>query len=317
MAFLDKHWKNSLISAIMITLLSATAARAQDVELPKLDLPGLSNYTPAERKIPLNDTQTRTLFLEARLTAESEPLDDGIVWRIFGTTKDADGKMPLIASVSSGGARIELPKGSYIVHAAFGRAGATSRITIADEARVESLVLNAGGLRLDASLPDGGSMRLNRLKFDIYEPIGDNAEARLILPDVPPGKTIRLNAGTYHIVSKYGHINAVTRADLRVEAGKITEATIEQRAAQVNLNLVRSASGFPLADTAWSIINKSGDMVRQDVGAVPSMILSAGEYTVIAKNKDKVYQKDIEVVAGRDRTIRIETKPENEILIND
>lgn len=300
---------------LCLALVGAVAtAHAQDPLIPELNLQEL-NYAPADRKVPLTGIETGTLFLEARLAEEAEAVNQGMVWRIFGTQPTDDGKLPLIAVVEGGGARIDLEPGSYLVHAAFGRAGATSRITIQKEVRRESLVLNAGGLRLNAVLPDGSSMRESKLTFDIYERKPDQAEDSLILPNVPAGKTIRLNAGTYHVVSKYGAVNAVTRAGLHVEAGKTTEASVEHRAAQVTLNLVLSSNGFPLADTAWSVLTLSGDIIKEDVGAVPTMILSAGEYTIIAKNKDRIYQRDIEVIAGRDLTIRVEAIDENELTV--
>ena len=122
---------------------------------------------------------------------------------------------------------------------------------------------------------------------------------------MPNGATVRLPAGTYHVVSRYGAINATIRADLRVEPGKLTSAEIEHRAAQVTLNLLQSEDGFPLADTAWSVIGVSGDVIAEDVGAYPTMILAAGEYTVIARHRDRIYQRDIDVLAGRDMTIRV------------
>ncbi len=59
------------------------------------------------------------------------------------------------------------------------------------------------------------------------------------MPDVKPDTIIRLNSGTYHVVSNYGSANAIIRADIRVEAGKLTEATVQHRAAEVVLKLVR------------------------------------------------------------------------------
>ena len=68
---------------------------------------------------------------------------------------------------------------------------------------------------------------------------------------------------------------------------------------------MRTLNGFPLADTAWSIIGVSGDIIYEDVGAYPTMILAAGEYTVVANHRDQIYQETIDVVAGRDMTIRV------------
>lgn len=303
---------NTSQCAIIAFAAMCAMAHAQQPTLPELDLS--TPYAPPNAATAPGSPDTGVLFLEARLTDDEETVNQGMVWRIFSTEPNADGKLPLVSVERGGAARIVLKPGTYLVHAAFGRAGATSRITIGKETKRESLVLNAGGLRLNAVLPDGSTMRENKLTFDIYERREGYTEDTLILPNAPAGRVIRLNAGTYHIVSKYGTINAVTRADLIVEPGRTTEASVEHRAAQVTLNLVASEKGFPLADTAWSVLSQSGDLIREDVGAVPSMILEAGEYTVIAKHKERIYQRDIDVIPGRDLTIRVEAIGENEVL---
>ena len=116
---------------------------------------------------------------------------------------------------------------------------------------------------------------------------------------------VRLNAGTYHVVSTYGAVNAVIRSDIRVEAGKLTEATVEHRAAQLTMKLVRDAGGEAIADTSWSVLTGSGDPVRENVGAFASMVLAEGDYTVIAKNRERIYQRDFTVVAGRNQDVEV------------
>ncbi|MCI5073743.1 hypothetical protein [Oricola sp.] len=273
-------------------------------------MPGVINYAPAALRSSLSgDGPPIDLFLDALLTEESQAITTGLVWRIFGSEPDAEGKLPLLASSKGGSTRLQLPPGSYLVHAAFGRAGATTRITLGDEPRHETMVLNAGGLRLEGVLPGGIPMRDEKLRFNIYEADqNDEGERRLILPDVSPGRTVRLNAGTYHIVSNYGEVNATIRADIQVEAGKTTTAKVEHRAAQVTLNLVRGQGGYPLADTAWSVLGASGDIITENVGAFPTMILAAGDYTVIAKNKSRVFQREINIQAGNDIVVKLDTE---------
>ena len=294
----------------------ATGAQAQDTPfLGDIDLPGVINYAPATLQTGISgEGPAVDLFLDALLTEESEAIKTGLVWRIFGSEPDIDGQLPLLASAKGGSTRLQLPPGSYLVHAAFGRAGATTRIALGDEARHETMVLNAGGLKLEGVLPDGIPMRDQKLRFNIYE-AGDaeEGERRLILPNVRPGRTVRLNAGTYHVVSNYGAVNATIRADIQVEAGKTTTAQVEHRAAQVTLNLVRGKNGFPLADTAWSVLGASGDIIAENVGAFPTMILAAGDYTVIAKNKNRVYQRDLTIQPGRDIVIKVDTETAEQI----
>lgn len=269
-----------------------------------LELPGLTSYAPADRIAPLTGITAGELLLEALLSDAGPTVGNGLVWRVFGAQAGTDGKLPLIATAEGGAARFALEPGSYLVHAAFGRASASARISIGAEERRKTMVLDAGGLMLDASLPEGGAVRRGKLSFDIYD-MGEAGERDLILPGVPAGKTVRLPAGTYHVVSRYGAVNANIRADLRVIAGQLTEAAIEHRAAQVTLNLVRSENGFPLADTAWSVIGASGEVLAEHVGAYPTMILAAGDYTVIANHRDRIYQRNFTVMAGRDVTVRV------------
>ena len=106
----------------------------------------------------------------------------------------------------------------------------------------ESLVLEAGGLKLDAVLSGGVRIPPSRLRFSVYEATSDAVgERALIVPDVSPNTVVRLNAGIYHVVSTYGTVNAVIRSDIRVEAGKLTEAMVEHKAAEVTMKLVREA----------------------------------------------------------------------------
>lgn len=302
------------IAAVIAGLpLSALAAQV-DVEtgnpiMPRLNLPDLNSYAAPNRTDDAASPTAVTLSLDALMTEDGKPIEKGMVWRIFGSKQDAEGKLPLVATAKGGSASVALEPGSYFVHAAFGRAGATTLINLGHEPRHKSMVLNAGGLRLEGVLPGNIPMRDQKLTFDIYEGTEDeNGESKLILPDVSPGRTVRLNAGTYHIVSNYGDVNATIRADIRVEAGKTTTAKVEHRAAQVTLNLVRGDNGYPLADTAWSILGPSGDIIAENVGAFPTMILAAGDYTVIARNKDRIYQRDIKIRPGRDIVVKVNTR---------
>ena len=210
-------------------------------------------------------------------------------------------------SLRPGGAsRFALEPGSYLVHAAFGRAGITKRISLTADNREEILVLDAGGLKLDAVLSGGVRIPASKLRFSIYSGEDQaNGERALILPDVKPDDIVRLNTGTYHIVSNYGAENATIRADLKVEAGKLTEATVEHKAAELTMKLVREAGGEAIADTAWSVINPSGEVIKESVGAFASMVLAEGDYTVIAKNKDKLFQRDFKVEAGKNQDVEV------------
>ena len=147
------------------------------------------------------------------------------------------------------------------------------------------------------------------MRFKIYAAeTREDGERGMIMDDVKPGTIVRLNAGSYHIVSEYGDINAVVRADIKVEAGKLTEATMQHRAAQIDLKLVSEEGGEAVADTAWSVLTSGGDIVEESVSAFPIMILAEGEYSVVAKNDGKVFNGKFKVEPGFDREIEVRTR---------
>ena len=293
--------------AILLSL-AAFPAAAQDGTkvLDKLVLPGLSNYAPPTIRGPLIQAVPGELRLSARLTEDGPEITRGLVWRVFGPEPDAEGRLPLIASAQGGASLFTLEPGSYLVHASFGRAGATKRITVGAAGRSESVVLDAGGLKLDAVLSGGVRIPPDRLRFAIYEEDADaSGERALVIPDVKPNTVVRLNSGTYHVVSTYGNVNAVIRSDIHVEAGKLTEATVEHRAAELTMKLVRDKGGEAIADTSWAILTDSGDIVRESVGAFASVVLAEGTYGIVAKNRDRIYQRDFTVVPGRNQDVEV------------
>ena len=295
--------------ALCASPLMAFPAHAQEDGANAVDglrLPGLNNYAPASVDNALAIAETGEVTLVAHLNEGGEEIPNGLVWRIFGTQPGADEKLPLVATARGGNTVFQLAPGSYLVHAAYGRAGVTKRITVGREPMREDLFLDAGGLKLNAILPGGVRIPQNQLRFSIYEAGEDNiGDGTLILPDVQPGSIVRLNAGTYHVVAKYGAINAVIRSDIRVEAGKLTEATVEHRAADLTMKLVRERGGEAIADTAWSVLTDTGEIVYETVSAYASMVLAEGDYTIVAKNRDRIYQRDFSVVPGRNQDVEL------------
>lgn len=297
----------AILSAIAVATLPAPAIAQDNADpLAGVKVPGLQAYAPARPEGSLAGENTGWIRLEARLTAESPELTRGMVWRVFRPQAGPDGKLEMVATGEGGSGEFQLEKGSYLVHAAFGRAGATKRITVGPEPQSDVLVLDAGGLILNAVLPGDFQVPANKLRFSIYEAQEQaDGERALIIPNVAPGRIVRLNTGTYHVVSTYGKVNAVIRSDIRVEAGKLTEATVEHRAAQLTLKLVRENGGEAIADTAWSVETESGDIVRESVGAFSSIVLAEGTYTINARHRDNVYTRTFQVVAGRNQDVEV------------
>jgi len=250
----------------------------------------------------------RRVQLEALLVEGGQPLEHGLVWRVFNPVPDDTGKLPMLATSEGGRANFEFEPGEYFVHVAFGLAGVTRKLAIPANAPIEgqSFVLNAGGLSLSAVSGNDGLIPPGKLRFSIYsEEFDANDQRRLIISGVRPNQVVRLNDGIYHVVSAYGTVNAVIRSDISVEAGKLTEAVIQHRAAQLTLKLVAESGGEAIADTAWSITNLAGDLISESVGAFPSLVLAEGEYTAIARHKERLFRRDFKVVAGRNVDVEV------------
>jgi hypothetical protein len=274
---------------------------------PVVDLPRLPAYAP--QPLPSIDLLRgrKTLVLEAKLTADGEAVPSGLIWRLFSPIPALDGKLPLVASARGGTASFEVPPGAYLLHVGFGRAGITKRVDFDGRQTREIVILDAGGLKLNAVAADDVPIPAEALTFDIFSDAPEERDRQLIADDIAPNKVVQLNAGTYHVVSNFGSVNAVVKADVKVEPGKITDVTLEQRGAQLTMKLVREKGGEAIADTAWSISNVSGDVIRESVGAFPSMVLAEGDYTIVAKNKDRLYQRDFTVEAGVNTDVEVLT----------
>lgn len=269
-------------------------------------LPDDAGVLAAPRAGPPADIRPGTFTLEARMALEGPPLGNGVKWRIFGDQPGADGHLPLLGEADGGIVYIRLDQGAYYVHAAYGRAGATRKIEVNGPTGGEVLVLNAGGMRLLAINGEEQQLAPGDVTFDIYAPDEGGSEERfLLVPDAPPGRVIALNAGTYHVVCKYGGANAIIRADVRVDPGKLTETTLFQKAARLTLKLVEQHGGEAIADTAWSVVTPGGESVVESVGAFPSMVLAEGDYTAIAKHDSRIFQANFSVVAGLNREIEV------------
>ncbi|MCB1476970.1 MAG: VWA domain-containing protein [Rhodobiaceae bacterium] len=250
--------------------------------------------------------QNVTLRPSAVIAENAPPVDSGIVWRVFSASADADGDHKLIAETEVARPVFHLPGGDYIVHAAFGLAGASRMVSLKNQPVDELVVLNAGGLKLDAIGGDEQPLSDKDVDFSVYSSEQDEyGQRKLVLADAAADTVIRLSAGAYHIVSQFGDANSTVRADIQIKPGKLTTATIEHQAAPITLKLVNEAGGEALANTAWSILSPGGDVIKESYGAFPTHVLAAGDYNVIARHEGKLYNKEFSVEAGRAKEVEL------------
>jgi len=244
---------------------------------------------------------------KALLTEAGPKVQSGVIWRVFSPEVGPNGARKLVSTHREANPTAALLPGEYLVNAAYGLSNLTKKIKVeSGRSLEETFILNTGGLKLAAVLANGEPLPQTSVHFDILSDEEDQFGNRhKILGDAKPGLVIRLNAGAYHIVSLYGDANATVRADVTVEPGKITEATIKHAAAPVTFKLVQNAGGEAQADTKWSILTATGDVVKEIAGALPTHILAAGDYAVVASHNGASCMSKFNVATGQAKQIEV------------
>jgi len=285
----------------------------------------------AAQSAPELETGLATLKLSASLGGAPTPLSGGLHWRLFSSRAEADGSRPLIVESNDAQPTLTAPPGDYVVHVSLGLASAAKRLTLGPEVRTERLTLNAGALRILGTLsgagPNGGApIDPSKLAISIYVPERNNPEAKLVYSKARAGEVIGLPEGSYHIVSTFldtvsvGSIgvakaasggaaptptNSIVAADIKVVAGKLVDLTLRHRAATVTIKLVNAPGGEALANSSFTVLTPGGDLIRDLIGAFPSLVLGEGEYVVVARHESKTYQTTFDVQSGVDRDVEV------------
>jgi hypothetical protein len=280
--------------------------------------PALGTTREPVQNLPPASAGKIPLALTARYAADGPFIPRGMHWRIFSAKNDPSAQPNLAAESTEAYPVFALAPGEYLVHAAYGLATTTKRVTLRDEPRRESVVVPGGGLRLQGRVGDT-VISPQRLKFEVYEgsflqrsggasPTGGRAERPAVVRNAMAGDLVLLPAGTYYIQSTYGEGNAVIQADVRVEPGRLTDATVHHRAAHITLKLVNSAGGEAIANTQWSVLTPGGDSIKESIGAFPSVVLAEGDYVAVARHDGRTYQELFRVQSGLDREIEVLAK---------
>lgn len=300
----------TLGAALLAVALLAAPAHAQ-VDVPALAPQDLQMSVPSPLEVPGTPprgqtlapfspgSETKTVLSLSALFAEGGPeITSGLHWRVFADQPDLNGNHALVFETNDPKALVTLDPGGYIVHVAYGIAADTRHIVLGTEAVSEEIVLNAGALRFTGT---SGKQPIpaNDLSFDIHR---TDATGEQLVSHAKAGQIVRLKAGLYQITSTYGKANAKVQSEVRVEPGKLTDAAVLHKAGRVDLRLLAS-SGTEVPDATWSILTPGGDIIVETLEDLSGVILAEGDYTAVARYEGNIYQKDFEVVAGREAHI--------------
>lgn len=248
-----------------------------------------------------------TLALGAILAKDTPPLNDGLTWRIYDGRILDDGNYRLLHRLDEPRPTLTLPPGDYLVNVSYGRANLTKRLTVWPEKKQDDIFnLNAGGLRLYATLAGQPLLNEQSLVFNVYSEDTDQfGNRRRVIAGAKSGLVIRLNSGAYRIESAYGDANAIMEADVTIEPGKLAEATIDHQAGKVTFRLVEKQGGEALADTIWQIFSLDGQLVKRSGGAFPSHVLAAGDYQVRVEHSGQEFAARFSVAVGDKKQVEV------------
>jgi hypothetical protein len=245
------------------------------------------------------------LAVAARYGQNAPPISAGLIWRIYAARADSPGNFRLIKEDRTAAPTFTLPPGNYVVHASLGLASAAKTIQLRADTVREVFDIPAGGIRLEGRVGDV-RIPLGQIAFEIFTGSQfDSGERRPIAQNVQTGDVVLLPEGTYYIVSNYGDGNSVVRSDVHIDAGKLTDIVVTHRAAIKTLKLVNNPGGEALANTQWTVLTPGGDVIKESIGAFPRLVLSEGDYHVIARNEGRTYQRDFKVITGVDGDVEV------------
>jgi hypothetical protein len=253
---------------------------------------------------PTSAASQVSLSLVARFGRDGQAITNGLLWRVFPAQPDVTGVFRILREDKSPSPVVALPPGDYVVHVTFGMASAAKAVHLREAMR-ETFELPAGGIKLEGRVGDV-PIRGSQVTFDIYrgsqfEP-GDKAP---LVQGVTTGNVVIVPEGAYYVVSNYGDTNAVVRSDIRVQAGKLTDVTVNHHAAVIMLKLVSEAGGEALANTSWSVLTPGGDVIKESTGAFPRVILAEGDYRAIARSDGRTYERNFKVTSGVDGEVEV------------
>jgi von Willebrand factor type A domain len=294
------------------TAVNKSASPPQIAALPPTQLNGALPSAPAAAKPPAQTTAQVQLPVPVTfkaLVAETGPrLQAGITWRVYeAKTSPAAAGYKLVSTHRDPMPTAALLPGEYLVNAAYGLSNLTKKIKVESGRSIEeTFVLNTGGLKLAALLADSTPLPASAARYDILSDEEDQfGNRQMVLRDAKPGIVIRLNAGAYRIECLYGDANAVAKADITVEPGKVTEATLKQTGAKTTFKLVQTLGGEALADTKWTLLTSAGDVVKENAGALPTHILAPGSYAVVADHSGESFTRKFSIEPGEAKQIEV------------
>mgnify|MGYP006151175575 CR=1 FL=1 len=87
----------------------------------------------------------------------------------------------------------------------------------------------------------------------------------------------------------------------------ITDPYVVHHGALGSYATVHLPGGEAIADIDWTVKTQDGQTVFSNIGAFPSTVLAEGDYLVLAKRGEQVYNREFQVQPGAGEDIEVLT----------
>ena len=230
------------------------------------------------------------LYLTASLTANAEPVDIPVRWRV--TRGREGGELALHQEIAA--PHLMLPAGRYEIEARLSQITARQTVEVdpANAQRV-NLVLNAGTIRT-APAAQRGAAPITGSILTISRPesgasgVATARPGEVVLVTNTVQSEIALAPGPYVITISHGLFR--TDRQIMVVAGTRGRLAIPLPTGEIELQATGGAGGPPLADTVFQIFEDDPDApqgrreLMRSAAVRPSFALPAGTYYVVARH---------------------------------
>ncbi len=257
------------------------------------------------------DAGEEGLRLRGQITSATATITRPIDWTAYKVEDAKADRWRKIASVETAEASISLPPGQYVVRASYGAARAAKVLVVKPGKRIDAtFILNAGGLRVVPGLAFLDTPKDISAKHWVFgASANEKGKRRLFAQSTAIGEVVRLNAGTYTLVSRFGNANAVVETNITIRPGTLTEVEINHKVGIVSFRLKNppdEASGK--SSVKWQLVDGKGNIIVRTDGNEMKQILAPGSYRIMVEHKGKSYTSEFMVEIGETKAVEIATK---------
>ena len=271
------------------------------LESPAIRLPAAVVAKP-EFTINKRSSGTRTgIDLSATMSAKSGVINRPINWTVYSEIEQSR-KWQSIREISNSSPKLDLEPGRYVVRLNYGKVRTSRLIEVTKGMVTEMTVnLNAGGLRMISRIY-GQPVNEVTPEHRVYRILKESGSRELVGKTARQGEILRLSAGTYKVVSRFGNANAVQETVARVRPGQLSALEFDHLAGVATLIVPKLEAGDKVH---WVVTDAAGSVVAITDERQPSLVLRSGAYRATATINGSGIVENFSLSPGQSVRVRL------------